>query len=63
MTDFMLTLALRETEIALTERQFFALSDEDYAHFLAVLERPAQAKPEVERMVKRNRAGKWKVTK
>ena len=61
VTDFMLTLALREAEIALTERTLFGLDEETYNHFLAVLERPAQEKPELRRLVENNRGRKWKM--
>jgi uncharacterized protein (DUF1778 family) len=61
VTDFMLTLALREAEIALTERTFFVLDDETYDHFLAILDRPAQEKPELRRLVEKNKRSKWKI--
>jgi uncharacterized protein (DUF1778 family) len=60
ITDFMLTLALREAEIALTERTLFALNEEDYDHFMAVMDRPAQAKPELRHLIDKNRKTKWK---
>ncbi|MDR3440933.1 DUF1778 domain-containing protein [Telmatospirillum sp.] len=61
VTDFMLTLALREAEIALTERTFFVLDDETYDHFLVILDRPAQEKPELGRLVEKNKRSKWKI--
>ncbi len=61
VTDFMLTLALREAEIALTERTFFVLDDETYDHFLAILDRPAQEKPELRRLVEKNKRSRWKI--
>jgi uncharacterized protein (DUF1778 family) len=60
ITDFMLTLALREAEIALTERTLFALNEEDYDHFMAVMDRPAQTKPELRHLIDKNRKTKWK---
>lgn len=61
VTDFMLTLALREAEIALTERSLFILDEAKYQHFQAVLERPAQEKPEISRMIEKNRKRKWQM--
>jgi uncharacterized protein (DUF1778 family) len=60
VTDFMVTLALREAEIALTERSLFVLDDESYNHFLAVLERPARIKPELRHLLEKNKKSKWK---
>lgn len=59
VTDFMLTLALREAEIALAERALFTLDDETYGHFLAILDRPAQDKLELRRLAERNRGRRW----
>lgn len=61
ITDFMLTLALREAEIALVERTLFTLSDDDYGHFLALMDRPEQEKAELKKLVISNRRKKWKV--
>ncbi|HIJ61581.1 MAG TPA: DUF1778 domain-containing protein [Rhodospirillaceae bacterium] len=60
ITDFMLTLALREAESALAERSLFSLDDDSYNHFLAVLDRPGREKPEVRRLVEKNLGGNWK---
>lgn len=61
VTDFMLTLALREAEIALAERTLFALNEADYNHFMAIMDRPAQEKPELRRLINKNKSTKWKV--
>ena len=61
VTDFMLTLAIREAEAAITERTVFQLGEESYQHFMAILERPAREIPEVRRLAERNRGGKWKL--
>ena len=60
VTDFMLTLALREAEIALAERSLFVLDESAYAHFCAILDRPAQSRPEILRLIEKNKSGKWK---
>jgi len=59
VTDFVLTLALREAEIALTERSLFTLDEDSYQRFQAIMERPAREKPELTRMLERNRKSKW----
>lgn len=59
VTDFMLTLALREAEVALAERSLFILDERAYAHFCAILDRPAQEKPEIRRLIEKNKSGKW----
>lgn len=61
VTDFVLTLALREAETALAERTLFTLDEKTYNHFAAILDRPAQQKPEVKRLLEKNRNGKWRL--
>ena len=41
------------------ERALFTLDDETYGHFLAILDRPAQDKPELRRLAERNRGRRW----
>ena len=61
VTDFMLTLALREAEAALAERTLFTLDEETYQRWLAILDRPARSKPELSRLFEKNRRSKWHV--
>lgn len=63
VTDFMLTLALREAEVALAERTLFTLDDATYDHVLAILDRPAQDKPELRRLIESNRGRRWTMGK
>jgi uncharacterized protein (DUF1778 family) len=60
VTDFMLSLALREAETALADRAVFALSEDAYCRFSEILERPARAKLEFQELFERNRKSKWK---
>ena len=61
VTDFMLTLAIREAEIAITEKTVFVLSEEDYNHFVEILDRPVQDNPAVRRLFENNRNRRWKM--
>ncbi len=63
VTDFVLSLALREAEIAVTERRLFTLDPDAYDHFLAVLERPARVVPEIAHRLEKIRKSKWKVVR
>ena len=60
VTDFMLSLAVREAELALADSVVFTLGEQAYRQFTEILERPARAKPEFQALFKRNRNSKWK---
>lgn len=60
VTDFMLTLALREAEIALSERVLFSLDEDAYNKFVETFNRQEQIKPELERLLNTNRNSKWR---
>lgn len=59
VTAFVLSAAVREAEMALTERTYFVLDAENYDRFLALLDRPVQEKPEVAALRERVKMGKW----
>src|SRR5579872_4690210 len=39
-SDFMLDIACREAESVLLDRRYFSLPEEDFKHFVAILDRP-----------------------
>ncbi|MGH7037361.1 MAG: DUF1778 domain-containing protein, partial [Stellaceae bacterium] len=47
MSEFILSSAVREAENALADRRAFQVSEEGWAAFMAVLEAPAQADPDI----------------
>lgn len=61
VTHFVLTVAAREAEQAIAEKTFFALDDETYNHFAAILERPGRVIPAVAERAAKARSSKWKV--
>lgn len=44
-TDFILEVACREAEDLLLDQRMFHLTDEQYNHFIEILESPIEAKP------------------
>lgn len=51
-SDFMLETACREAESVLLDRRYFALSDEQFKRFTAMLDKPPASNPRLERLLK-----------
>ena len=50
-SDFMLDIACREAEAVLLDRRFFALSDEAFKKFTAMLDKPPKENPKLRRLL------------
>ncbi len=50
-SDFMLETACREAESVLLDRRYFALSEEAYKRFVALLDSPPQENPRLRRLL------------
>ena len=55
LTDFMLTAGLREAEMALLERTAFEIDAKTLAYFMEILDKPAEAKPGIKKLLERNK--------
>lgn len=51
-SDFMLESACREAEAVLLDQRYFALPDEDFRRFLAMLDKPPASNPRLARLLK-----------
>ena len=51
-SDFMLESACREAEAVLLDRRYFALPEEDFKHFTAMLDKPTASNPRLARLLK-----------
>lgn len=51
-SDFMLEAACREAESILLDRRYFALPEEDFKRFNAMLDKPPASNPRLARLVK-----------
>ncbi|HLJ28694.1 MAG TPA: DUF1778 domain-containing protein [Candidatus Angelobacter sp.] len=51
-SDFMLESACREAEAVLLDRRYFALPDEDFKRFKAMLDKPPATNPRLTRLLK-----------
>lgn len=51
-SDFMLQTACREAENVLLDRRYFALSEEEFKRFTALLDKPPAANPRLARLLK-----------
>ena len=51
-SDFMLETACREAEIVLLERRYFALPEEEFKRFNAMLDKPPASNPRLTRLLK-----------
>src|SRR5579862_6744956 len=51
-SDFMLESACREAEAVLLDRRYFALPEEDFKRFKAMLDKPPAANPRLTRLLK-----------
>jgi uncharacterized protein (DUF1778 family) len=51
-SDFMLETACREAEIVLLERRYFALPEEEFKRFNAMLDKPPASNPRLARLLK-----------
>jgi uncharacterized protein (DUF1778 family) len=50
-SEFMLDTACREAESILLDRRYFALPEEDYKKFVAMLDRPPKDNPRLRRLL------------
>ena|SRR5215469_6454775 len=50
-SDFMLEAACREAESVLLDRRYFALPDEEFKRFAAVLDKPPASNPRLTRLI------------
>ena len=50
-SDFMLETACREAEAVLLDRRYFALSEDAFGHFTALLVKPPAANPKLRRLL------------
>jgi uncharacterized protein (DUF1778 family) len=50
-SDFMLETACREAEAVLLDRRYFALSEDDFKKFKALLDRPPKENPRLRRLL------------
>jgi len=53
-SDFMLETACREAESVLLDRRYFALPEEEFRHFTALLDKPPASNPQLARLLKTN---------
>ncbi len=51
-SDFMLEIACREAESVLLDRRYFALPDEEFRRFTAMLDKPPASNPRLARLLK-----------
>lgn len=51
-SDFMLETACREAESVLLDRRYFALPDEEFKRFIAMLDKPPASNPRLARLLK-----------
>ena len=51
-SDFMLETACREAESVLLDRRYFALPDEEFKRFTAMLDKPPASNPRLARLLK-----------
>ena len=51
-SDFMLEIACREAERVLLDRRYFALPDEEFKRFAAMLDKPPASNPRLTRLIK-----------
>jgi uncharacterized protein (DUF1778 family) len=51
-SEFMLDAASREAEAVLLDRRYFALGEEEFKRFTAILDRPATANARLRRLLK-----------
>ena len=51
-SDFMLEIACREAESVLLDRRYFALADEEFVRFQAMLDKPPAANARLARLLK-----------
>jgi uncharacterized protein (DUF1778 family) len=51
-SDFMLETACREAESVLLDRRYFALPDEEFRRFSAMLDKPPASNPRLARLLK-----------
>jgi len=51
-SDFMLETACREAESVLLDRRYFALTDEEFRRFTAMLDKPPASNPRLARLLK-----------
>ena len=51
-SDFMLETACREAEAVLLDRRYFALSEEQFRRFTAMLDRPPARNPRLARLLR-----------
>ena len=50
-SDFMLDTVCREAEAVLLDRRYFALSEDDFRRFAAMLDEPPQDNPKLRRLL------------
>ena len=50
-SDFMLETACREAESVLLDKRYFALSDEEFELFIAMLDKPPASNPRLARLL------------
>jgi len=51
-SDFMLETACREAETILLDRRYFALPEEEFKRFIAMLDKPPASNPRLARLLK-----------
>jgi uncharacterized protein (DUF1778 family) len=51
-SDFMLEAACQEAESVLLDRRYFALPEEDFKRFIAMLDKPPAPNPRLERLLR-----------
>ncbi|MGA3102551.1 MAG: DUF1778 domain-containing protein [Terracidiphilus sp.] len=51
-SDFMLEAACLEAESVLLDRRYFALPEEEFKRFMAMLDKPAAPNPRLERLLR-----------
>lgn len=51
-SDFMLETACREAEAVLLDRRYFALPDEEFKHFIAMLDKPPASNARLRRLLR-----------
>ncbi len=52
-SDFMLDIACREAENVLLDRRYFALSEQGFRKFTAMLDKPPKANPKLRRLLEK----------
>ena len=50
-SDFMLEASCKEAESVLLDRRYFALNEDDYARFVALLDTPPASNPKLQRLL------------